>query len=441
MGVMWVIVPTIILEEIFFLLTQRTFVERVLHSRRRKPAYEIMAWSLHFVIFNYTTYILTDNVLIYILAFCGSFFAVLWFLYQDPLHNLIYATVFVYMLGMFSEVLAYYMVLIGNRISKTDMGSYDYYLMIAMISKLVWLCLVKMILLLVKRGKGKDVSFRDWIEACFVPVGSIVIIFTFLPSQETYLSREAPVRAEGWLGMACLLGINVVTYYLFEQTKKVAEKQMREEALREQCNYYMRQCEESKALWMELSKFRHDIKQKYIYFQVLLQTGQYEELAKYYQENLKFLTEKKRVADSGNIYFDSILNYKAEIAERDGIRLLTELEVPHDCRINGEDLSICLGNLLDNAIEAVREVEAGQRQIYMKVRVQGSNLYLEIRNPYGTPRTRKRGEYMTTKPDVRSHGWGLQIIREIVDCYHGELDITDENGLFCVKILLYRAVL
>ena len=48
---------------------------------------------------------------------------------------------------------------------------------------------------------------------------------------------------------------------------------------------------------------------------------------------------------------------------------------------------------------------------------------------------------MTTKPDVRSHGWGLQIIREIVDCYHGELDITDENGLFCVKILLYRAVL
>ncbi len=440
MRVMWIIVPVIILEEIFFLLTQRTFVERVLHSRERKPACEIIAWSIHFVIFNYTTYLLTDNVLIYILAFCGSFFAVLWYLYRDPLRNLIYATVFVYMLGMFSEVLSYYIVLIGNRISKTDLGSYDYYLMIAMISKLIWLCLVKMILLLVRRNRGKHVNFRDWIEACFVPVGSIVIIFIFLPSQEAYLSKEAPVRAEGWLGMAFLLGINVVTYYLFEQAKKVTEKQIQEEALREQCNYYMRQCEESRALWMELSKFRHDIKQKYIYFQVLLETGQYDELARYYQENLKFLTEKKHVADSGNIYFDSILNYKAEIAERDGIRLLPELEVPHDCQINGEELSICLGNLLDNAIEAAREVEESQRHIYMKARVQGSNLYLEVRNPYEMPRIRKRGEYMTTKPDVRSHGWGLQIIRDIVERYHGELTITDEHGLFCVRILLYQAV-
>lgn len=266
------------------------------------------------------------------------------------------------------------------------------------------------------------------------------MFFIFLPADKILPDNIVLKQASKVLGIAILLIINIASYYLYEKGKEMAGKQMLAESLQEQCNYYMRQCEESKALWMELSKFRHDIKQKYMYFKILLETGQYEELSKYYEDNLAFVTGKKSVADSGNIFFDSILNYKAEIAAQNGIQFLLRLEVPYDCLVNGEEISICLGNLLDNAIEAAKEVEADRRTIFIKIKVQMHNLYVEIKNPYTGLRIKKEQEYITTKQDIRSHGWGLQIIREIVERYHGEMEINGDGNVFSVKMLLYQAV-
>ena len=68
------------------------------------------------------------------------------------------------------------------------------------------------------------------------------------------------------------------------------------------------------------------------------------------------------------------------------------------------------------------------------------NLYVEIKNPYTGLRIKKEQEYITTKQDIRSHGWGLQIIREIVERYHGEMEINGDGNVFSVKMLLYQAV-
>ena len=202
----------------------------------------------------------------------------------------------------------------------------------------------------------------------------------------------------------------------------------------------MRQCEESKTLWTELSKFRHDMKQRYVYVQMLLENNRYDALRQYYENIENFLITTRSVASSGNIFFDSILNYKAEIAARDKTEFRLDLEIPHDCETDSEEVSICLGNLIDNGMEAVRGLESERRWLSIKIRVQGYNLYIETRNPYDLPRVKKGGDYITTKQDVRSHGWGLQIIREIVERYHGEIEITEENQEFCVKILMFQII-
>ena len=440
MDAKWIMFPVIMIEEIFVVLVQRAFTEKILNTKGRRTFNEIAAWCIYFLIFNLTTYVLTDSAVVYLLIFCGSFFSLLLYLYKDSLRHLIFTTVFLYLIGVFSELLTYYMVIVPFGRNQERLERTDYYFMIAVISKLIWFCLIKIILLFVKRNREQEIGFRDWLEACFVPVGSVLIIYSFLPTEELYRNSNASLRVINWAGMCILLGINIVTYYLYEKVKISAEKEMYEKALREQCNYYMRQCEESKALWTELSKFRHDMKQKFIFFQTLLKCEKYKELEGYYEENLRFLAMENRVAFSGNIFFDSIWNYKAEIADKDGIEFITELKIPHDCRINGQELSICLGNLLDNAIEAARETERDKRQISIKIRVQGENLFMEIQNYYSTPRIRQGKDYLTTKKDVHSHGWGLRIIHEMVEAYHGELEIKEEQGIFCVRVLLYQVI-
>lgn len=426
--------------ELFFVFVQRIFVEKALHSRGRKPICEFVAWASYFVVFNFVTYVLSDNAVFNLFIFCTAFISLLLYLYEDKLRYCIYVTIFIYATGVCSEALSYYLQLAANRYISGSMNSFEQLLIGSIISKFVCFFLIRVTALFVGPNRVKGIGVLDLLEAGFVPMGSILIMFILIPTEDAYPIQAKAINKPGWIGAAILLVINIVTYYLYEKGKKATEKRMREEALQEQCNYYMRQCEESKALWMELSKFRHDIKQEYMYLQILLKNGNYGELQKYYEQNLEFLTAKQSVASSGNIYFDSILNYKAEIAERDGIAFLLELDVPHDCIVDGEEISICLGNLLDNAIEAVRDVEKDGRKIAIRIKVQSHNLYIEIRNPYESSRNRKGENYITTKSDVRSHGWGLQIIRDIVERHHGEMEITDRGKEFCIKVLLYQVI-
>lgn len=436
----WIIVPVLGAIELFLVIIQRIFVEKALHSRGRGPICEFVVWATYFVVFNFATYVLSDSALFNLFSFCVTFLFVLIYLYKDKLRYCIYVTIFLYVTGVCSEVLSYYLQLATRNYIVGSIGGYEQLLIGSIISKFVWFFLIRVTALFVGPNRVKGISILDLLEAGFVPMGSVLIMFILVPTEDVYPIQERTINKPGWIGAVVLLVINIATYYLYEKGKKATEKRMREEALQEQCNYYMRQCEESKALWMELSKFRHDIKQEYMYLQILLKNGSYGELQKYYEQNLEFLTAKQSVASSGNIYFDSILNYKAEIAERDGIVFLLELDVPHDCVVDGEEISICFGNLLDNAIEAVRDVEKDGRKIVIRIKVQSHNLYIEIRNPYESSRNRKGENYITTKSDVRSHGWGLQIIRDIVERHHGEMEITDRGKEFCIKVLLYQVI-
>ena len=59
---------------------------------------------------------------------------------------------------------------------------------------------------------------------------------------------------------------------------------------------------------------------------------------------------------TGNIYLDSIINFKLSEAEQLGTKLQYRVEAASDQVIDPRDLTIILGNLLDNAITAVASV-------------------------------------------------------------------------------------
>ncbi len=43
---------------------------------------------------------------------------------------------------------------------------------------------------------------------------------------------------------------------------------------------------------------------------------------------------------------------------------------------------------------------------------------------------------MTTKPDAKNHGYGLQGIRQAVEKYQGAMDTETKNGHFVLTLLL-----
>lgn len=418
------------LVEILMLIIQRTFTERALNSRRRKWWVQTIAWSAFFFVFNYLTYFKVHSIGGNMTVFLLSFFLLLRFLYEDANKAIIFVTAFMHLSGTCAEYLVVYGYdfLMCGQMSGTYpyMESYVAFIL----SKLVLICILKIVLLIIPQNKGAVAEVRDWLETLFVPAGSLLIILIL--SFRKSLKEDAMLFAV----MIVLLTINIFTYYLYEGVKQSAEKKAQQKILQEQCAYYMRQCQESQALFETLNTFRHDMKQKYAYELALLEKEDYGALKEYCKETIGFVVNQKMAAASGNIYFDSVINSKAEMAGRERIAFRVELKIPRDMQSDGGEMGVLLGNLLDNALEAAKETALEERYIALTVEARGSSLLIKIQNPYKFPRLKKRGQYMTTKDNKKEHGVGLKTVEQIVRKHQGVMEIQDSNRIFEVSLLL-----
>lgn len=188
-----------------------------------------------------------------------------------------------------------------------------------------------------------------------------------------------------------------------------------------------------------MRRLRHDMKNHIFCINELVHRKQYEELENY----VKDLQEEYNHADArvrtGNGIADAIITEKMLQAEKEGITIHVDgvmtglsLSALHTCTI--------LANLLDNAIEAVKRVEAENREIYLSFHKTEHFLLITETN-----RTEK--EVQITDNHVRStrrganHGFGLLNIKAAAENYGGEVHLgakRDETGkpLFQIEIML-----
>ena len=133
---------------------------------------------------------------------------------------------------------------------------------------------------------------------------------------------------------------------------------------------------------------------------------------------------------------DFMLNYKVSQAKEQGIAVNLFLNV-HTCPVKDSDFCVVLGNLLDNAIEAVSVLEAPRRRIRVSMKMARNIFVLEISKPYEGKRRKAEGRYETTKADRASHGLGLASVRNIVEGEEGLMDIYDDGKCFDVVVSLF----
>lgn len=414
--------------EIFTLILQRIFCDGVLTKRVRSRAAELLVWCGYFAIFSAGSYLIPLGVWFRIVLFMVSFFIALRIVYANPVRTLLGVTAFMYLGGMCSELIVYYgKYLFPERFRTVGESFY------MILGKLVYFIFIKIMTTVIKRVRKLELNFLDWMEVFVVPAGSIFILLALF-SENSDLSQPANLWA-----VVAVLTINIFTYYLYDKARESLEGKLREEILAQQCEYYVRQYNASQEWWRELRHFRHDMKQHYLLEKAYLEAEDYASLRKYCDDNLDFADRKSTVSNTGNLYFDSIINYKADAAGLQGITLVADLRLPADIEVQPEDLSICLGNLLDNAIEAVRELPE-EKRIHLRIFADGCNLYIEVKNKYLGQAKKWNGKYLSGKGDAAHHGYGLEIVQRIVSKYEGDLQIRDEEQEFEVEVVLYHFV-
>lgn len=164
--------------------------------------------------------------------------------------------------------------------------------------------------------------------------------------------------------------------------------------------------------------------------------------AVHYIENLRSpVQEMIQTAWVGDEAIDYLINSKIALAVSQNVQVDTNIEFPRHTNIQSVDLVAILGNLLDNALEAMRNVEDRFRFINLTIRRINDMLVVKVENGCSSAPVEMNGSLQTSKADKALHGWGLQSVRTAAERYDGTVETEYSNHTFrAVVTLSFEAV-
>ena len=184
---------------------------------------------------------------------------------------------------------------------------------------------------------------------------------------------------------------------------------------------------------------QHDFKNHCQTVAYYLDCKQPDKASEYVLGLYNMVVPRNQYINSTNIAVDSSINFYLSKAAKLNTKLSLSIAVPPDIFVSDLDISITLGNLLSNAIEALEKLQDdAERKLSVSILYKMSTLYLEIKNTFsGSLKKIDKVTFKSTKKDSRNHGYGLSNVNEVVEKYDGISSFTTEGNWFIVNITLF----
>lgn len=285
-----------------------------------------------------------------------------------------------------------------------------------------------------RANKNDANSFFEWGIVSTVLIISIII--------GAYINY-AVVGSRDKLGLfsiivfMCIVITNIlVCWLLFDLVKK--NKDINELNLLRQTQEYNRQyIENLQAEYETVRKLRHDYKNSFMLLSALLENGDPEKAKEEISKIVGEIASTEIFINTDNAVVNAVVNSKLSAAKALGI----ECECYVIKEISGiDDISLCrlLSNMLDNAVAACKKEYDGKRVLELSVMANKISYTFTGKNKISESVIEHNPELKSTKKDIRNHGYGVKIIREIAEKYGGRSYFYEEEGMFCCAVCLRR---
>ena len=128
---------------------------------------------------------------------------------------------------------------------------------------------------------------------------------------------------------------------------------------------------------------RDDIKNHWAALKGLTAKIDADEITDYLDALFDGASDPETRCDTGNVAIDSVVNYKLRDMQNTDIRLTLRLRVPPVLQIADADTVTIIGNLLDNALEAVAKTPPpAQKTLKLSVALDNDVLVIKTENTF-----------------------------------------------------------
>ncbi|MFQ9516223.1 MAG: GHKL domain-containing protein [Eubacterium sp.] len=415
-----------------FILIIKEFMGIFFVKKNVSYLFSLFIWCAFYIFQAVGTSLITVPICTLFFELASSFLLVM-ILYEGGIRKkLIWIFIF-NLIGMITETLVGYVFIFEDiRISNVEiLGSF--------ISKIVMLVIVMILQLFNQARLKRDIPVGYWIMLFLIPLGSIFVLNTLFSLCELSDKKEESLMA--LLSSIFILGINFMIFHIYDNLSyrlEIKKQQIIFDKQVELCRNQIHEREESN---INIRNIKHDFENHLICIKEYVERKNWECANKYIDELLKgekYLGNGMGIK-TGNIVVDAIINYKKSIMQQLGIEMNTHIEIPYELKFNDADVSVIIGNCLDNAIEAVSKLkDINKKNVTVELIYRKNNLMFKIVNPYlGNIKQDKQGNFITTKKNAENHGIGLNSVKRAADKYNGLVTINTDNNKFVVQVLLY----
>lgn len=189
-----------------------------------------------------------------------------------------------------------------------------------------------------------------------------------------------------------------------------------------------------------LRKMKHDMQIYVDAINVLAKDKKWDELIAYTEQYRNTLATTQSAIATGNIAIDCILTAKLDYAEKHGIKTEYSIMAPENFPLDSVELSSILGNIWNNSIEAGERLiisdPTEHPYIYFYIKPYQNMILIHIENNYdGVIKGSIDGDILSVKQG-KEHGLGIRLVKELVEKADGVLQITSDNKIFSVHIMI-----
>ena len=173
----------------------------------------------------------------------------------------------------------------------------------------------------------------------------------------------------------------------------------------------------------------HDLRHHMVTLQGFLQGGRVQDACDYLEQYLDSARQVELVELCRNPVVNMVVGHYRALALQKDIRFQVRIQVPDQLSVSDIDLSVILGNLLENAIDA-----ADQRFIQFHMLCSGQMLAITVDNGFRGEIKKVDGRYVSSKPN--HSGLGLRNIEMIAEKYEGGVEFTHDLHVFHSSVML-----
>ncbi len=354
--------------------------------------------------------------------------------YKFSLSNIL-STIILQVFSVCSELIASFVV----SLSVTESLEYSNEAIIILtiiIAKIIFY-LFLIIASLVLRNSGTGSISAHLIGLFIMPSISILqIMYIFRLHQFDQNTILGSGSIDALLAVFSIVIINIVSCFGIDQQRKISsvenEKNRLSTVIKMQSEYY----EQERKNREHIQRMRHDFKNFLLGIRSDIASGDVNNAILIIDSQLKndsFDTLSK----SNLLAVDSVLSYKGGQAKELGITIIPQFKITSEPHIESSDISILIGNALDNAIEYLSahcncKQTISFRMVYDKG-ILDISIENEVERPFSTPRN---NQLVSTKDP--SHGYGIKSAEYITQKYSGKLIISCKSeNTFSFCAILY----